>query len=189
MQEQVKELSSKMPTYIEELTRAMSYLGSKDESLFLGQAVSVEGTGMSKTLININPDKLIEFPVEEDFQLGVSIGMALNGIKPICIFPRWNFLLLATNQLVNHLDKLKELSASSPQSHVVIRTAVGSESPMNPGPQHIGDFTAAFKLLCGNISIHKLDEKKEIFEIYKNAFERKDGVSSLIVEISDKYNL
>jgi len=59
---------------------------------------------------------------------------------------------------------------------------------MHPGTQHVGDFTDAFRLLCKNISIHRLENKNEIFETYKSAFERKDGVSSLIIEISDKYN-
>lgn len=177
-----------MTSYKEEITRAMTYLGSKDNSIFIGQAVTVEGTGMSKTLKNVSSSKLIEFPVEEEFQLGVSIGLALNGLKPICIYPRWNFLLLAVNQLVNHLDKIKELNAQNSSSQLIIRTAVGSESPMYPGPQHVGDFTDAFKLLCKNISIHRLENKNEIFETYKNAYERTDGVSSLIIEISDKYN-
>ena len=39
-----------------------------------------------------------------------------------------------------------------------------------------------------NISIHKLDNKNDIFETYRHAYERNDGVSSLIIELSDKYD-
>ena len=166
----------------------MNYLGDKNNSVFIGQAVSYEGTGMSKTFNNIHVSKLIELPVEEEFQLGLSIGMSFNNLIPICIYPRWNFLLLAVNQLVNHLDKVQELNGFNSTSKVIIRTAVGSEVPMYPGPQHIGDFTEAFKLMFKNISIHKLDNKNDIFETYRHAYERNDGVSSLIIELSDKYD-
>jgi pyruvate/2-oxoglutarate/acetoin dehydrogenase E1 component len=177
-----------MTSYKEELTKSMNYLGSKNNSVFIGQAVSYEGTGMSKTFSDIHRSKLIELPVEEEFQLGLAIGMSLNNLVPICVYPRWNFLLLAVNQLVNHLDKVQELNGSNSKSKVIIRTAVGSESPMYPGPQHIGDFTEAFKLMFRNISVHKLENKNDVFETYKHAFERDDGVSSLIIELSDRYS-
>jgi len=177
-----------MTSYKEELTKSMNYLASKNNSVFIGQAVSYEGTGMSKTFSDIHRSKLIELPVEEEFQLGLAIGMSLNNLIPICVYPRWNFLLLAVNQLVNHLDKVQELNGSNSKSKVIIRTAVGSESPMYPGPQHTGDFTEAFKLMFKNISVHKLENKNDVFETYKNAFERDDGVSSLIIELSDRYS-
>ena len=48
---------------------------------------------------------MIELPVAEEMQMGMSFGMSLDGTIPISIYPRWNFLLCAINQLVNHLDK------------------------------------------------------------------------------------
>ena len=165
----------------------MEFLGEQAETVFLGQSVEVAGTAMRNTLTNVNENKLIELPVEEDFQLGLSIGMALHGAIPISIFPRWNFLLLATNQIVNHLDKLKELTQVESPGKVIIRTGIGSENPLHPGPQHTGDFTEAFKLMCPNMNIVRLDTVESIFPEYKNAYERKDGVSTLIVEWSDKY--
>ena len=99
-----------MSKYSEELTRAMEYLATKPDTKFIGQSVAVAGTAMRNTLINVDESKLIEFPVDEELQMGVSVGMALAGFVPISIFPRWNFLILATNQIVNHLDKLKEIT-------------------------------------------------------------------------------
>ena len=143
---------------------------------------------MRNTLLDIDAEKLTELPVEEEFQMGISIGMALSGFIPVSIFPRWNFLLLATNQIVNHLDKLKELTQLDTPGKVIIRTGIGSKNPLHPGPQHTGDFTDAFKLMCPNLNIVRLDRKEMIFEEYKKAFERTDGVSSILIEWSDKYN-
>jgi pyruvate/2-oxoglutarate/acetoin dehydrogenase E1 component len=165
----------------------MNYLAYLSNSLFIGQAVKYQGTAMSGTLENINQKKLLEFPVEEELQLGFSIGLALNGFLPISIFPRWNFLILATNQIVNHLDKLKEMLGEETPPKVIIRTGIGSESPMHPGPQHIGDFTDAFKLMAPNLEILRLDEPDQIFPAYKKAADRTDGISTILVEWGDFY--
>ena len=174
-------------TYFDELSRAMEYIGQQSNSIFIGQSVEVEGTAMRSTLKNVDITKLLEFPVEEDFQMGVSIGLALAGFTPVSVFPRWNFLLLATNQIVNHLDKLKELTRSDNPGKVIIRTGIGSVNPLNPGPQHQGDFTDAFQIMCPSLNVVRLDEKSMIFQTYKDAYDRNDGVSSLIIEKSDLY--
>ena len=88
--------------YFEELKRSMDWLAMQEDSMFLGQAVAVPGTAMSNTLVDVGADKLLEMPVAEEMQMGLSIGLALDGYIPITVYPRWNFLLLAMNQLVNH---------------------------------------------------------------------------------------
>ena len=177
-----------MGKYMDELTRSMEYLGKFDNTIFVGQSVEVAGTAMRNTLLNIDDSKLVEMPVDEDFQMGLATGMALTGLIPISIFPRWNFLLLATNQIVNHLDKLKEITQIKNPGKVIIRTGIGSVIPLHPGPQHTGDFTEAFKLMCPNLNIVRLDKTSMIFNEYQKAYERSDGVSSLLIEWSDKYN-
>ena len=174
--------------YFEELKRAMEWLGEKPDTLFMGQAVEYAGTAMTNTLVNVDGTKLIEMPVAEEFQMGMSIGHALAGSVPISIFPRWNFLLLATNQLVNHLDKISQFSHGEYSPKVIIRTAIGSERPLHPQIQHVGDFSNAFRLLLESVDVVRLDEPGQIFEAYKYAYERKDNKSSIIVEYGDYYN-
>ena len=173
---------------MDELTRSREYLGKFDNTIFIGQSVEVAGTAMRNTLLNIDDNKLVEMPVDEDFQMGLATGMALTGLIPISIFPRWNFLILATNQIVNHLDKLKEITQNKNPGKVIIRTGIGSVIPLHPGPQHTGDFTEAFKLMCPNLNIVRLDKTSMIFDEYQKAYERSDGISSLLIEWSDKYN-
>jgi pyruvate/2-oxoglutarate/acetoin dehydrogenase E1 component len=177
-----------MSKYSDELTRAMEYLAAQPKTKFLGQSVAVAGTAMRNTLLNVDESKLLEFPVDEDLQMGVSIGLALAGVIPISIFPRWNFLLVATNQIVNHLDKLKELTQIQNPGKVIIRTGIGSENPLHPGPQHTGDLTEAFRLMCPNLNVVRLDETDQIFTEYKYAYDREDGVSTILIEWGDKYN-
>lgn len=172
--------------YFEQLKKSMTWLSEKPETIFLGQAVEYPGTGMSNTLADVARNKKLEMPVCEDLQMGITNGLALTGKIPISIYPRWNFLLLATNQLVNHLDKFTLMSDYRPK--VIIRTSIGSERPLHPQHQHVGDFTDAFSLILKNVEVIRLDEPEQIFPAYQKAYFREDGKSTLIVEWGDYYN-
>jgi pyruvate/2-oxoglutarate/acetoin dehydrogenase E1 component len=174
--------------YFDEMCRAMEFLARDERTIFLGQAVACPGTAMSNTLKNVSRDKLLEMPVNEEMQMGMSNGLALGGHVPVSIYPRWNFLLLAVNQIVNHLDKLPIVSNGGYQPKVIIRTGIGSERPLHPQHQHVGDFTDAFRLMCKTIEVIRLDEPEQIFPAYKKALEREDGRSTIIVEYGDYYN-
>ena len=174
--------------YFDELKRAMNWLSDQDQTLFLGQAVAYPGTGMTNTLIDVRKDKLLEMPVVEEMQMGISIGLAINGSVPITIFPRWNFLLLAANQIVNHLDKLSLYSDGQFKPKVIIRTSIGSERPIHPQHQHVGDYTEAFRLMLTTCEVIRLGEPEDIFTAYEKAYLRQDGKSTILVEYGDYYN-
>lgn len=172
--------------YFDELKRSMEYLAEDERTIFLGQAVALPGTGMSNTLKDISKDKLIELPVAEEMQLGMSLGFALNGKIPISVYPRWNFLLCAVNQLVNHIDKVSTMSKY--KANVIIRTSIGSQRPLHPQCQHVGDFTEAFRLMCKTVEVIRLDEPDQIFPAYEKALLRDDNRSTILVEWGDYYN-
>lgn len=174
--------------YFDELKRSMDFLAQDSRTMFLGQAVACAGTAMSNTLKDVPKSKLLEMPVCEELQMGMTNGLALSGLVPVSIYPRWNFLLLAVNQIVSHLDKMKIMSNGGYQPKVIIRTGIGSERPLHPQHQHVGDFTEAFRLMCTNIEVIRLDEPDQVFPAYKKALERTDGKSTLIVEWGDFYN-
>jgi len=174
--------------YFDELCRAMEFLARDERTMFLGQAVACPGTAMTNTLKNVPHDKLLELPVTEELQMGVSTGLALTGLVPVTIYPRWNFLLCAVSQVVNHLDKLPAMSNGGYQPKVIIRTGIGSERPLHPQYQHVGDFTDAFRLMCKSIDIIRLDEPEMIFPAYEKALTRTDGKSTIIIEYGDYYN-
>lgn len=173
--------------YFDELKRSMNWLAEKPDVLFLGQAVEYDGTAMTNTLKEVDRGKLLEMPVNEDMQMGMTLGMALNGRVPVSIFPRWNFLLLASNQLINHIDKIKIMSNGGYTPKIIIRVSIGSQRPLHPQHQHIADFTAAFKGMCDFVDIIRLDEPEQIFEAFKYAYERTDNCPTILVEWGDYY--
>lgn len=173
-----------MTTYLDELTRAMEMIAdSHPRAVFLGQAVAEKGTGMTASFADLDPAQLIELPVFEDCQMGMAIGMALAGDLPVCVYPRWNFLLLAANQLVNHLDKLPLYSGFFPK--VIIRTSAPTDQPMNPGVQHLDDFTDAFRLMLKNVHVERIESAARVVPAYREALDRRG--SSLLVEVAAMY--
>jgi len=174
--------------YFDELKKSMNFLGSRKNTIFIGQAVEVPGTAMSNTLSDVPKNKLLELPVAEEMQMGMTLGLAMDGNIPISIFPRWNFLLYGMNQLINHIDKYSVMTGKEENIKIIIRTGVGSQRPLHPQHQHIGDFTDSIKKMCTTIDVIKLMEPEDIFPAYEKAFTRTDGRNTLIVEFGDYYN-
>jgi pyruvate/2-oxoglutarate/acetoin dehydrogenase E1 component len=170
-------------TYKTTLAQAMTLLAQHPKTLFVGQNVIYGGQAMASTFVNIPMERRIEFPVAEDFQLGYSTGLAMAGFIPVCIYPRFDFLLLASNQLINHLDKIPQMSKLDP--HVIIRTAVGSDRPLNPGLQHTQNHIAAFARMLKNVHIENLIDTGSILPAYKRALERSGA--TLLVEYGNLY--
>ena len=71
---------------------------------------------------------------------------------------------------------------------IIIRTGIGSQRPLHPQFQHIGDFTEAVQKMCTTIEVLKLENPDQIFPAYKKAYERGDGVNTILVEYGDYYN-
>jgi pyruvate/2-oxoglutarate/acetoin dehydrogenase E1 component len=169
--------------YNDELRNAMTWLSNKPRTIFLGQAVCYAGTGLYDTLNHLPPEKCLEFPVAENLQVGYSTGLALGGMVPISTFPRWNFLLVGADQIVNHLDKLEAMSNGGYCPKVIIRVASGSGYPIDPQQQHVGDFSDAFRLMCRNIDIVGLHTHEDIMPAYQAAWS--SNRSTILVEYPD----
>ena len=166
----------------------MNYLGAQKNTIFIGQAVEVPGTAMSNTLSEVPKNKLLELPVAEEMQMGMTLGLAMDGNIPISIFPRWNFLLYGINQLINHIDKYNVMVGRENDIKAIIRTGIGSQRPLHPQHQHIGDFTESIRKMCTTIDIIKLIEPEDVFPAYEKAFNRNDGRNTIIVEYGDFYS-
>ena len=177
-------------TYFNEIRKAMQMLVDIPNTVYVGQSVRHDGHALFRTMqtdrgsLIVPMDRRIELPVIEDFQMGYCTGLSLCGYLPISIFPRWDFLLIAANQLVNHLDKVPILSTYRPK--VILRTAVGSASPLQPGPQHTQDHTEAFRKMFKTIHIITLDEPRTVYAKYCYALALPQTV--LVVEYMEKYN-
>ncbi len=172
-----------MNEYFESLCAAMKML-SDDGYVFTGQTVRDTGTALNSTFRDVPIDQRFEMPVMENSQLGMATGIALAGGKICTCYPRINFFIEAIPQLVQHLDKIPLFSDYRPR--VIIRTSIATTDPLDPGPQHIGDYTDAVKAMLSTVHVVKLESHEQIVLEYRAAMER-DG-STLLVEYVEKYH-
>jgi pyruvate/2-oxoglutarate/acetoin dehydrogenase E1 component len=161
------------------LREAMLYLAAQPGAVFVGQSVRYPGA-MFKSLEGVPMEQRIEFPVAEELQMGMATGMAIQGLLPISIYPRMDFLLRAADSLTNHLDKLEAMSDGQFAPKVIIRTRVGSKKPLDAGPQHSQNHVRAFKLMLTNIAVVEITQPDSIMPVYQWAV--RQARSSLIVE-------
>jgi len=155
----------------------MRRIAADPRALFVGQSVEYDGAAMYASLDGVPTAQRLEMPVIEDFQMGFCIGLALKGKLPICLFPRFDFMLLAVNQLVNHLDKLPIFGW---EPKVIIRTTVGQKVPLDAGPQHTQNYTDAFRAMLLSIPVIQVRSAAEVTWAYD--FAREAPRSVLVVE-------
>lgn len=176
-----------MNDYAKALNEAMLWLAAQPDTIFLGQSVGQPGTAIFNTLEGVPADRRLELPVMEDAQMGMSTGLALSGFVPITIYPRWSFLLLATSQLVLHLDKLPFYSNGRYRPRVIIRTAVPTNVPLDPGAQHLGDFSWPFAMMLNNVQLFNIVRAEQILPAYQDAYTRDGPRATLICERTERY--
>lgn len=171
--------------YGEAVKQSMEFLAQDERVLFIGYNLD-RGSKAYGSLKDILKEKIIETPVAENLMAGLSMGLGIEDFRPVLIFERHDFMLNALDSIVNHLDKLKELSSGQYSSPVIIRAIIGSRTPINPGPQHNQDFTRVFrKMVC--MPVYDPKTPKAILSTYKRALT--SDHPTMIIERRDLYNL
>ena len=172
-------------TFKQAVTDAMTMLAQHPKTVFVGQSVRYDGQAQFDTFSGVPMERRIEMPVAEDFQLGFCTGLSLQGYLPISFYPRMDFLLLAANQLVNHLDKItlmseRDFGRIGYRPKVIIRTCVGQTKPLNAGYQHTQDHTEALRLMLKKVRVDQVRYAEEVIPSYQRALASE--YSTIIVE-------
>lgn len=169
--------------YKDQLSEAMKMCNDVENSIFIGQQIVWKGNPMSTTLDFVDKSKMIEVPVMEETQMGMSLGLAMAGKFVVTFYPRWDFLICATNQLVNHIDKYLMMTGVTP--HIIIRVGKGSDTPLDPGHQHKGNYIEEFKSMLKTVEVLDCQTTVDIQLNYEYAIKNK-GIY-LITEYPEKY--
>lgn len=178
-------LNFKIMKYIEEVQKGMDFLAQDPRTIFMGQAVEYKGTALTHQVKNYPAKQLFETPVSEEMQAGIALGLALEGYLPVSLYPRMDFIILAMNQIINHLDKWEAMCQRQSKPRVIMKAVVGSNKPLDPGHQHQANHAKAFREMSSNINVVELLNPRDILPAYQNAY--KASNSTLIIEHADLY--
>ncbi len=152
-------------TYKDAVNIAMKELGDLG-AIFIGYNVA-RGDAMG-TLKEVAPEQKLETPVAENLMAGLAIGMSFEGYLPVVYFERHDFMLVAMDAIVNHVDKIERISHGEFKVPIVIRAITADAGPFYSGITHSQDFTA---LLKEAVSFPVSDPKngKEILRAFRDA--------------------
>src|SRR5438477_2398321 len=117
-------------SYREALSQAMTEEMIRDERIFLmGEEVG-HYQGAYKVsqgmLQKFGEKRVIDTPIAETGFVGVGIGAAMVGLRPIIELMTWNFSLVAADQLINNAAKIRQMSGGQFQLPIVFRGPGGA---------------------------------------------------------------
>lgn len=169
-------------SYKDAIVKAMEDLSKKKESVFLGQGL-LSGDRIYGTLNTVSSKKCIEMPVAENLIMGAAIGLAIKGYRPIVVFQRMDFMLIAADQIINHAALIPKMSNGQFKLPIIIRTIIGSrDKKFDVGMQHNHDFTHIFKPYIKTI---RLGSAEMVKDFYMGCYEEND--TKLLIEDKDLY--
>jgi pyruvate dehydrogenase E1 component beta subunit len=110
----------------------------RDETVFLmGQDIGKNGGPFGVTLglyDEFGPGRLLDTPICEPTMVGMAVGAALMGMRPVVEMMFMDFLLSATDQMVNNVAKMRYIYGEEGRLPLVVRTACGAG--LQAGPTH-----------------------------------------------------
>jgi pyruvate dehydrogenase E1 component beta subunit len=116
-------------SYVQAVNEALTLALDHDSSVFvLGQGVddpsAMFGTtrGLQK---KFGTGRVFDTPLSEEAMMGVSTGAAMNGMRPVYMHNRPDFVLLAFNQLVTHAAKFHFMDNGQTRVPMVVWAAIG----------------------------------------------------------------
>ena len=117
-------------SYREALRESIREAMLRDDRVFLmGEDVGRYGGsfGVSRGLLDqFGPDRIRDTPLSESAFVGMGIGAALNGLRPIVEVMTVNFSLLALDQIMNNAATLLHMSGGQLNVPIVIRMTTGA---------------------------------------------------------------
>ena len=169
-------------TVKEDIAEAMQTLTRKKNTVFLGENIINSGR-LYGTLARVPLKRCIEMPIAENLIAGTAIGLAIAGYRPICIFQRMDFMLIAADQIINHACLMPKMSGGSIKLPIIFRTVKAYlDKKFWVGLQHSKDFTHIFKPYMPTYEVPKYVGAQEA---YAKAYELEQPV--LVVEDYKSY--
>ncbi len=124
--------------YCEAILAGFEYvMANDDKCLTIGQGLWSPwyvGRSMDGLDKKFGLERVIDTPVSEQATTGIAVGAALNGYRPIVIHPRMDFMILATDQIVNQAAKWHHMLGGGRSPSMVIRGIVNRGGEQ--GAQH-----------------------------------------------------
>jgi 2-oxoisovalerate dehydrogenase E1 component beta subunit len=131
-------------TMLEAINQAFAWEMRNDENVvILGEDVGVNG-GVFRATVGLQKvfgaDRVIDTPLAESVIVGMAIGMAAQGLKPIAELQFMGFMYPAVDQIISHAARLRNRTRGRITCPIVIRAPFGGGIH---APEHHSESTEA----------------------------------------------
>jgi pyruvate dehydrogenase E1 component beta subunit len=112
------------------VTMALARALQDDERVVVfGEDVAKNGGVFRATdglLDRFGPNRVMDTPLAETVMAGMSIGMAAQGMRPVCEFQFMGFIYPALDQVINHASRLRNRTRGRLSCPLVFRAPMGA---------------------------------------------------------------
>ena len=126
--------------YREALNQALREELERDERVFLmGEDIGVFNGAFKVTnglLKEFGPKRVRDAPISENTFVGMGVGAAMLGLRPVVELMTINFSLLAYDQIVNHMSHIRYMFGGQVKVPMVARMPPGAGPQPGPTPSH-----------------------------------------------------
>lgn len=131
-------------TIVQALREAVREEMNRDENVFvLGEDIRIGGSFLFTLglLDEYGPDRVLNTPISEAGFVGLAIGAAIQGMRPVVDFQYGDFLFTAFDQIVQQATKLRYMSGGQVKIPLVFQMPTGASGR---GAQHANTMESFF---------------------------------------------
>ncbi len=169
----------------EALRRAMVEEMRRDDRVFLMGEEVAEYNGAYKVsqgmLAEFGDRRIIDTPISENGFVGLGVGAAMSGLRPIVEVMTWNFSMVAFDQIVNGAAKIVQMTAGQYTVPMVIRGPGGAAE--NLGSQHSQSMEATYAHYPG-LKVVSTSNPADAYGLLKSAIRDPDPVLFMESELA-----
>ena len=146
----------KQLSYSDAIREALSEEMERDPGVFLmGEDIAVAGNpyflATRGLLERFGKERVLDAPISESAIVGAAIGAALSGMRPVIELMFSDFSLVAMDQILNQLAKIRYMTGGETEVPVVLRAPTGAY--VSGAAQHSQSLEAVFCHVPGLVVI------------------------------------
>ncbi len=132
--------------YVSAVAEAFAQLMREDPNIFIaGEDVALYGSvfGVTRGLLNeFGPQRVVDTPIAESGLMGLGLGAAATGLRPIIDIMFMDFMGVCMDEVVNQIAKMKYMFGGKAKLPLTIHTMAGAGTSM--AAQHSQSLEAWF---------------------------------------------
>lgn len=131
-------------TLVEAINQALAHELRTDKNvILLGEDIGKNG-GVFRATVNLlaefGPTRVLDTPLAENMIAGISVGMAIQGLKPIAEFQFMGFMYAGLEHIISHASRIRNRTRGRLTCPLVFRTPYGAGIH---APEHHSESTEA----------------------------------------------